>query len=1292
MNNDTLSDSNDAMFSQEKNQRLVITHIINDFFKSYAGKQCLGPFHKPGEESKIVPNSDFVVSRTAKKDGSSDYFINGKKRSFKEVGVLLRQSGIDLDHNRFLILQGEVEQISMMRPKAENENDEGMLEYLEDIIGSSRFKEPIENLTVLVESLNEQRREKLSRVKAVEKEKDELEGAKDEAVKYLSMENEITKQKSLLYQKYSSACLKNVEKGMAGRADVQTKLDEIQSLLKEMKEVMKVKAKEEKAIKKEFEKLAEAAEISKKTFAEFENTDCALQKELQHKQSDCKKLEKSLQKEKEKFEELKLIPEKNRNDIERLSKTQVDLQTEKIKEEDNLKEVMAGLKHETQDLQAEKEEKEQCLLEKQKLVNETKSKLDIAKSELEIYQRQHNGLQNQLKAAQQNLENVSKSISQQQRNNVISALMSAKKSGELPGVYGRLGDLGAIDQKYDVAISTACGPLDFVVVDTMDTAAKCVQFLKRNNVGSTTFIALDKMERWREHAQSKIKTPENVPRLFDLIQVEDSSVANAFFYAIQNTLVADTLDQATHISYGKGSKRYRVVTVKGELIEQSGTMSGGGRNVARGRMGQRVVQDVDESEIEIMQKNLQSNEDKLEAILSQKASLQKSLENTKKELTEKKHELERATMENDALVKQQAELDERIDSIKQQIETSVLDQNHLKNLQHLVNVCEQDHNKASNAASCIEDSVQKLHKKIMDIGGAKLKTQQVKVNSVNKLIDEVAQDITKVNVAVKTANRNIAKSESKITSLEKDIQANSDALEKLLNDVKTLEEDAVKILEDYHTSQQKMQTAEEELKKVQEECKVFEKQESELKEKEVDLKHDVQKFDNIMKENNSKLKHWKAEIGKLELHNLGNDEEENQETFPVLSEQELEDLNKEEVMYAITVKEEQLAQLKPNMAAITEYRKKEEAYLDRVSQLGTITEERDIKRKDLEATRKQRLDEFMSGFSIITTKLKEMYQMITLGGDAELELVDSLDPFSEGIVFSVRPPKKSWKNISNLSGGEKTLSSLALVFALHHFKPTPLYVMDEIDAALDFKNVSIVANYIKERTKNAQFIIISLRNNMFELSDRLVGRSYKPRLPKKEAPREHVQSSLFSGRGSPPTCYLCNRVGHIARFCPEKQELSCPYILQQNNHPSGFYRPQFGNNNACQSTMPPVRPQQLAPQQWIPQQVARMPQEMPKVQQDALKRNIILSNIVPDNSRTIEPSDIVAQAASASPMNLYCKVKLDFNINDTFYYFDFYIVEEVTTGVLLGVNWLVEKEAVLGLKEKVSNGAHGVSG
>ena len=168
-----------------------------------------------------------------------------------------------------------------------------------------------------------------------------------------------------------------------------------------------------------------------------------------------------------------------------------------------------------------------------------------------------------------------------------------------------------------------------------------------------------------------------------------------------------------------------------------------------------------------------------------------------------------------------------------------------------------------------------------------------------------------------------------------------------------------------------------------------------------------------------------------------------------------------------------------DLGAIARWRAAEADYRVKLADLDETTARRDVARAANDDLRKARLDEFMSGFGIISMRLKEMYQMITLGGDAELELVDSLDPFSEGVVFSVRPPKKSWKNISNLSGGEKTLSSLALVFALHYFKPTPLYVMDEIDAALDFQNVSIVANYIRERTKDAQFIIISLRNNMY---------------------------------------------------------------------------------------------------------------------------------------------------------------------------------------------------------------------
>lgn len=206
-----------------------------------------------------------------------------------------------------------------------------------------------------------------------------------------------------------------------------------------------------------------------------------------------------------------------------------------------------------------------------------------------------------------------------------------------------------------------------------------------------------------------------------------------------------------------------------------------------------------------------------------------------------------------------------------------------------------------------------------------------------------------------------------------------------------------------------------------------------------------------------------------------------------LSADELRSVVRADVEARTLTLEEGLKNLRPNLASIEEFRRVDAEHKTRLADYETLHLQREEARRQLEAMRQKRLDEFMDGFSIISMKLKEMYQMITLGGDAELELVDTLDPFSEGINFSVRPPKKSWKQITNLSGGEKTLASLSLVFALHHYKPTPLYFMDEIDAALDFRNVSIIANYIKERTKNAQFIVISLRNHMFELADLLVG-------------------------------------------------------------------------------------------------------------------------------------------------------------------------------------------------------------
>ena len=176
-----------------------------------------------------------------------------------------------------------------------------------------------------------------------------------------------------------------------------------------------------------------------------------------------------------------------------------------------------------------------------------------------------------------------------------------------------------------------------------------------------------------------------------------------------------------------------------------------------------------------------------------------------------------------------------------------------------------------------------------------------------------------------------------------------------------------------------------------------------------------------------------------------------------------------------------------NLEVIDEFRKKWQRFIDRQQLYKQAKKEFFSVSEQLEIFRSNRENLFLAGFQKISKYFKECYQSLAIGGDASLDLIDSSNPFDEGILMSVRPPDKSWKKISKLSGGEKTLTSLSLVYALHFFRPNSFYFMDEIDAALDYKNVGIVSKFIRERAKNAQFIVISLVNNMFEKADRLVG-------------------------------------------------------------------------------------------------------------------------------------------------------------------------------------------------------------
>ncbi|XP_046514055.1 structural maintenance of chromosomes protein 4 [Equus quagga] len=1193
-----------AMTNEAGAPRLMITHIVNQNFKSYAGEKILGPFHKrfsciigpngsgksnvidsmlfvfgyraqkirskklsvlihnsdehkdiqsctvevhfqkiidkEGDDYEVIPDSNFYVSRTAYRDNTSVYHISGKKKTFKDVGNLLRSHGIDLDHNRFLILQGEVEQIAMMKPKGQTEHDEGMLEYLEDIIGCGRLNEPIKVLCRRVEILNEHRGEKLNRVKMVEKEKDALEGEKNIAIEFLTLENDIFRKKNHVCQYYIYDLQKRI-------AEMETQKEKIHEDTKEINEKsnilsneMKAKNKAVKDIEKKLNKITKFIEENKEKFTQLDLEDVQVREKLKHATSKAKKLEKQLQKDKEKVEEFKSVPAKSENIITESTARSNALEKDKEKEEEKLKEVMDSLKQETQGLQKEKESLEKELMGFSKSVNEARSKMDVAQSELDIYLSRHNTAVSQLSKAKEALLAASETLKERKaaigdieatlphtehelkekekelqkltkeetnfkslvrdlfqkveeaksslavnrsRGKVLDAIIQEKKSGRIPGIYGRLGDLGAIDEKYDVAISSCCHALDYIVVESIDTAQECVNFLKRQNIGVATFIGLDKMAVWAKK-MTKIQTPENTPRLFDLVKVKDEKIRQAFYFALRDTLVADNLDQATRVAYQK-DRRWRVVTLQGQIIEQSGTMTGGGSKVMKGRMGSSVVVEISEDEVNNMESQLQKDSQKAVQIQEQKLQLEEAVVKLRHREREMRNTLEKFTASIQRLSEQEEYLNIQVKELEANVIATAPDQKKQKLLEENVSAFKTEYENVAERAGKVEAEVKRLYNIIVEINNHKLKAQQDKLDKINKQLDECASAVTKAQVAIKTADRNLKKAQDSVLQTEKEIKDTEKEVDDLTAELKSIEDKAAEVIQSTDAAEESLPEIQKEHRNLLQELKVIQENEHALQKDALSIKLKLEQIDGHIAEHNSKIKYWQKEISKISLHPIENN---TVEEILVLSPEDLEAIkNPDSITNQIALLEAQCHEMKPNLGAIAEYKKKEELYLQRVAELDKITCERDHFRQAYEDLRKQRLNEFMAGFYIITNKLKENYQMLTLGGDAELELVDSLDPFSEGIMFSVRPPKKSWKKIFNLSGGEKTLSSLALVFALHHYKPTPLYFMDEIDAALDFKNVSIVAFYIYEQTKNAQFIIISLRNNMFEISDRLIG-------------------------------------------------------------------------------------------------------------------------------------------------------------------------------------------------------------
>ncbi|KRZ32196.1 Structural maintenance of chromosomes protein 4 [Trichinella pseudospiralis] len=1089
--------------------RLMIKEIWIENFKSYAGRHVIGPFHKsftaivgPNGSGKsnvidsllfvfgyraqrirskkisvlihnttehghmrfckvevhfclivdrpdggydVVAGSEFVISRTAHRDGTSVYQIDNSVVRFAQIGERLQQYGIDLNHSRFLILQGEVELISLMKAKGDD-NDPGMLEYLEDLIGSSRLKPCIQELQEKINEVQDVQCERASKLKRIQTQQMNLEESKTEAIFYLRLQNEQIRIKHLKTQlkliKHEQELKLLIEK----QEQLQAEHDEIKDAVEHHKQLALTSQRELDSLKKKKNTAVAAAENVRNQYSQFEKNAEKAKKdlstlrleELKIKRDACLQVINDLD---ARLPELKAtqleLQENIKVKMESVQKDTAEMTTEintltselqKLKPQENA--ITAKLRtaqNELLTLKSQHSAGKESIDEKNKAYDELLQSIKQEELKFELCEKQLNSFERDVMAKKAELKTlIAKEASlmaelrdmenkdQEMRmrfnqgtgqNRIVQALMSEKKIGKFKGFYGRLGDLGGIDQKYDVAISTACPQLDSFVTDTMTTATECVDFLKMSNLGRATFIALDKIKDCADAIKRPFTAPKGSKRLFDLIAAEDVDVLPAFYFALRDTLVTETAEEARIIGLKQGVRR-RVVSLGGMLVEMSGSMTAGGKPIS-GRMGRTATAQkevITSKDLKVIQGKLDKMRDSHEAVLAEKNNMERTVESLDGKFTQAKLEYEQQRNALQMLREREVILKRELKQAKQIFDRSISAENRMLNLESEIEQLEKVQ------AAEFKDKITEAEENMKSISKI-MEDAKNEADTLGNKVQELSSHLIDVKAALKEAT-------AKTTKRSK------------LN------------LSDF--------------------CGLF-----------------SYENEDHLKSNNNNERHGFSENRYFPSDCF--------DQLVVPGEDEIDAVDEEELESRLLMVGGIMKNIKPDLEALEEYKEKAEAYKVVYQQVTQADELHKQLYAKLDDAKRLRLHEFMSALNVIREKLKDIYRTLTNGGDADLELIDTMNPFIDGVNYSVRPPKKTWKEMSHLSGGEKTLSSLSLVFALHAYRPTPLYVMDEIDAALDFRNVSIVGNYVSNRTSNAQFIVISLRPQMFELAKLLVG-------------------------------------------------------------------------------------------------------------------------------------------------------------------------------------------------------------
>ena len=1075
------------------------------------------------DHSLNVDFQEVTVSRQVYRSGESEYKINGTACRLKDVNELFYDTGIGKE-GYSVIGQGQIDKILSTKP-------EDRRELFDEAAGIVKFKHRKEEALKKLDSEHQNLVRVQDILAELEKQMGPLEQQSRKAREYLNLRETLKKYEITVY-------LMEQEAGEKSLSDLEEKLSIVQADMEQEKQAgdrlrqqYEANVLEESRLSEEYSSLQEAYNqtIVQKTAMEsrigiLQERIRSIARELQRQDEQTKQIDQNfirchgeLEETAEKNrktgiqlsefcknrEDLQYQAEQSEVKIQMLSQEieqkksrvfellnqksgiaakiqhfETILEQSRIRKAELSQKLLRSMGEEEQQqekadcfsgqlAEIEKQEKE-LRLERDQLLRERERLLEQYRSQEQIFaekERQYH----MLEARRETLQNLAERYDGYGTS--IRKVMEQKKL--YPGIHGVVADLIQVEKAYETAIETALGgSIQNVVTDTEQTARKLVEYLKKNKLGRATFLPLDGI-RSSSFQRPEVLQEKGILGTADMLVTADPMYRTVVSQLLGRVIVADHLSHALAAAR-KYNYTLRIVTLDGELLQAGGSITGGAYRNTGSLLGRR-------REIEELEHQADRQKEELDRHYAAQEQLKQSRKALEDRIQAGQNAMQQLALKTSEIRHSREQMEERIRDIQENRLEAARD---TRQLESQIADIQWQRDRIVEEEDALEEEREQLQRQMQEETG--------QMEQERRMREQLSGQISEIQIAISSCRQQQEYSEETIQRLQaeqarleeeqrqlqknrlesrKEEEDSRDAITKLKQDVVQNQEDSIccqKRLEECKVRQtefskkqkgffQKQEESAERLRILDRENLVLTGQRERLEERLNDQTNYIW--------NEYGLIPSEARAFRLETA----------ESFSVLKQK------------ADGVKSQIKALGTVNVNAMDAYRElTERCQFMRGQYDDLVRAEETLKNIIGQLEAGMRL-QFTEKFGEIQKEFQKVFRELFGGGEASLELTEGEDVIEAGIRIHSQPPGKKLQNMMQLSGGEKALTAIALLFAIQNLKPSPFCLLDEIEAALDDSNVNRFADYLHKLTKYTQFIIITHRRGTMNAADRLYG-------------------------------------------------------------------------------------------------------------------------------------------------------------------------------------------------------------